>query len=113
MREILIDYYLEDKILFNVNKNSLFLSSFAFIKKVLASISQISRYFESLRRYFLTFYKKSVLYLDNSKNFKSLRVILRLSFTVNASDLNRFKIIERDRGDNSTNTNTSLLSIKA
>ena len=96
MRKVRRNYYPEDEILFNVNENSLFFSSLAFIKKILASISQILRYFESLRYYFLTSRRKGVLYLNNSKKFESLNIVLRSSFTIDGDDLNRFKIIEKD-----------------
>ena len=95
MREIL-NYYLEDTILFIISENSLFFLFFAFIKKILILISQISRYFEFLSRYFFIFLEKSVLYLKSLKKFKLLKIVLLSSSIESEESLSRFKIIKKD-----------------
>ena len=96
MRRILKNRYVREATLFNVSENSLFFLFLTFIKKILALISQISRYFEFLRRCFFVSREESVLRLINFNKFKSLNIILKLSFIVDEGDLNRFKIIEKD-----------------
>ena len=80
--------------------------------KILISISQISRYFESLSRRFFISREESVLYLDNLKKFELLKIVLSF-FIENEDDLDRYKIIEILGDEKAIDTNTSSLSNNA